>query len=129
MSAIRKGLAIILVLNTLIGVFWQPLVYADFKLRQDYIATVLCIKKDEPITVCGGSCVLEERLGKLEFPTEQDNQPLPPNRLLEINFYLEKQHAEVPLSKVVDVMTPVFRQLQSAVHAGYESDVFNPPRV
>ena len=51
-------------------VLLQPLskigVILSFKANQDYIAKVLCEKKDEPITVCGGKCYLVKELKKTE---------------------------------------------------------------
>ncbi|MEQ9439101.1 MAG: hypothetical protein RIG62_08625 [Cyclobacteriaceae bacterium] len=34
----------------------------EYQLNRDYIANVLCINKDQPITVCEGSCYLAKRL-------------------------------------------------------------------
>lgn len=124
----RKTISIILVLNILIGILWQPLVYVDFKLRQDYIAKVLCIKKDEPIAVCGGSCVLADRLKIIDPPINQESRPLRQNRLLEINFYLEKPIVEIPQSHIVDLREDNTLHHALSICRGYPLDVFNPPR-
>lgn len=34
----------------------------EYQLNKDYIAKVLCVNKDRPITVCQGSCYLTKRL-------------------------------------------------------------------
>ena len=125
----RKTISTVLVLNTLIGILWQPLVYVDFKLRQDYIAKVLCIKKDEPITVCGGSCVLDDRLMRMDSPVNQNSQPIHQNRILEINFYLEESGINIPQSYAVELVKNSTLQQVLSICRGYALDVFNPPRV
>ena len=34
----------------------------EYQLNRDYIAEVLCVNKDQPITICEGSCYLTKRL-------------------------------------------------------------------
>lgn len=53
-------LALLIMLNTLA----MPLIYLDFKLNQDFIAKVLCINRDKPITTCNGQCYLNRQLKK-----------------------------------------------------------------
>ena len=36
--------------------------FVDFLINKEEIQTELCVNKDKPITVCGGSCYLEQRL-------------------------------------------------------------------
>lgn len=57
-----------MMLNTLA----MPLIYLDFKLNQDYIAKVLCINRDKPITTCDGRCYLNRQLRK-----QQENEQAP----------------------------------------------------
>ncbi|MCB0642942.1 MAG: hypothetical protein KDC44_14940, partial [Phaeodactylibacter sp.] len=37
-------------------------VYVDFKIRQDYIAEVLCVNRAEPVNLCSGACYLDTQL-------------------------------------------------------------------
>ena len=62
MRCFKQLLAYGLVLNVLASTLASPLVYLNFSLRQQYIYQVLCIKKDQPITVCGGQCYLNAQL-------------------------------------------------------------------
>jgi hypothetical protein len=55
----------------LLSVFLLPFtakvgVWVDFKLNQDFIATVLCINKDEPVPMCNGNCYLSDQLQKVD---------------------------------------------------------------
>lgn len=77
----------LLALNTL-GCAWiYPVIYLDFKLRQDFIAKTLCINKDEPITVCNGNCFLARQLNQAQ--KQQQEKPISPssqNPLLPLFF-------------------------------------------
>lgn len=63
MSFIRNIALWILVLITILNTLLVPLIYVDFEIRKDYISKILCIEREKPITVCGGSCYLKDRLG------------------------------------------------------------------
>ena len=125
---LRQTISVILILNTLIGILWQPLVYVDFKLRQDYIAEVLCIEKDEPIAVCKGNCVLTSRLAKLDPPKQQNRRPLTENRLLEINFYLVKEDIKAPSDSYKTLKTFYSESQSLSLCNGFALDTFNPPK-
>jgi len=49
--------------------------YLEYYLNYDYITEVLCINKNEPITVCDGKCFLADQLSA-EFADEY-NSPEP----------------------------------------------------
>lgn len=49
----------------------------DFKINQDFIAEVLCINREEPMTMCSGKCYLSEELKKAE---EQEEKQAPTNK-------------------------------------------------
>lgn len=61
----------------------------DFKINQDFIAKVLCINKDEPITTCNGKCYLSKQLKKAE-EQEKKQAPTDKEERLEIVFYYVK---------------------------------------
>lgn len=63
----------LLTLSTLGSTLTVPLVYLDFEMRRDYIADTLCINREEPITVCRGSCYLE-----LNLENKSQNQEAAP---------------------------------------------------
>lgn len=64
MRKIRKHIILSLLLVVLLGSMRFPIVYMEFALNKDYITNVLCINREKPITVCGGSCYLKKRLEK-----------------------------------------------------------------
>jgi len=61
-----------MMLNALV----MPLIYIDFKINQDYIAKVLCINRDKPITTCGGQCFLNKQLKE-----QQQQEQAPENQV------------------------------------------------
>ena len=55
-------IALVLCAVISLNVLAVPLSYLNFKLHQDYYATVLCENPEKPITVCGGICYLKKQL-------------------------------------------------------------------
>lgn len=76
----------ILVLSTIGSTLTVPLVYLDFEMRREYIAEVLCINRDEPITVCGGTCYLELNLER----SQPNSEALPSSYSNLISFYFQE---------------------------------------
>lgn len=58
----------------------------DFKINQDFIAEVLCINRDKPMSTCNGKCYLSEQLKKAE---EQEEKQVPTSNKerLEVIYY------------------------------------------
>ena len=73
-----RHLFIILALTgVLLQNFSKVIIYADFKINQDYIAKNLCVKKDIPDNSCKGSCHLKKQLDE-----EEKKEEAPPVRNL-----------------------------------------------
>lgn len=60
------ALAFIMVLQS----FMMPIMYLDFKLRQDYIAKVLCINRSQPELQCKGQCFLMKKIKQAQQEEE-----------------------------------------------------------
>ncbi len=88
MGFIRNTAVVFLVLNILGSSLMVPLIYLDFELRRDYIAEVLCINRDEPITVCGGKCYLDLRLEKAT--EHQESESATHERQPELSFFSQE---------------------------------------
>lgn len=52
-------------------------IYVNFKINQDFIAEVLCINKDKPMSTCNGKCYLSKQLKERE---EQEEKQTPRER-------------------------------------------------
>lgn len=46
----------------MMAVLRPMLPYLEYSLNRDYIKTMLCIDKDEPMSMCEGSCYLDKRI-------------------------------------------------------------------
>ncbi len=57
----------------LMATFQDAVVYGVFYANRSYIAAKLCERPQEPMAVCGGSCVLGETLAQ----QHEDESPLP----------------------------------------------------
>ncbi len=62
MKLIHRYITFLLAVAMMLNALVMPLIYIDFKINQDYIAKVLCINRDKPITTCGGQCFLNKQL-------------------------------------------------------------------
>ncbi len=67
----------------------------DFKINQDFIAEVLCINKEKPMSTCNGKCYLSEQLKKAE---EQEEKQAPTNKKerLEVLYCYSKSSLGIP---------------------------------
>ncbi len=55
--------------------FVTPIVYLDFKLRQDYITKMFCVNRDKPMTVCNGQCYLMKKISASRTKKADTKQP------------------------------------------------------
>ena len=126
MSALKNIVIGLLVLNTLLSALSVPLIYLDFNLRRDYIADVLCINRDEPMTVCGGKCYLDLQLEKAT--EKQDGEATGPERQIEISFFSQELVSMVfsPFSSHWEKDYGVFHNV--IFPDSFYGDIFHPPR-
>ena len=68
MRAIAASLLVFVILS---ASFRSTAVYVWFKINETYIAANLCVNRDKPETLCGGSCVLSAKLAETQ---EQDQE-------------------------------------------------------
>jgi len=76
MRLLKVLVVTVLVLNSLGSALIYPVVYLDFSLRRDYIAKVLCINRQKPITVFGGQCYLADQLKKVREQQENEEEQM-----------------------------------------------------
>jgi len=128
MNYIKQVVAWLLVGSSLVSAFIAPLVYLDFELRRDYIAEVLCINKDKPITVCGGECFLNKQL-KL-FEGDAQDQKAPVQEELRIAFFFQEFKQITLFNRNYLLLNGWDASLnQDKLLVGFNFDIFHPPRV
>ena len=98
----------------------------DFKINQDFIAEVLCIKKDEPKSTCNGKCYLSEQLKKAE-DQEEKQAPTVKKENLQVLYCLSKKSFN--LLEYADTYS---RNLHTTYKNEFNSssfvaDIFHPP--
>ena len=102
-------------------------VIVDFALRNEYIATVLCINKDVPEMNCDGKCYLAQQFQKAADNEQKERHTYLTNAS-KVSFYL------VPETLIAAVRAPY---MCSAERLAYERDLwathviiphFHPPR-
>lgn len=98
------------------------LVYAGFKINQQYIAATLCENRDKPSMHCNGQCYLRKQLNK----TADSQQNKGMITKVEVVF--------TPADPIVPVYTPaamkkVYFQYNSTFISRNTGSVFQPPRI
>ena len=103
----------------------MPLVYLDYQVRKDFIATVLCINKDKPEMRCQGKCHLRKQLTKAHNQKTDKKSPALSKNNFEIyhhilsTFYLES----VIYSEIILPIPPY----QFSLNATVLETLFHPP--
>jgi hypothetical protein len=99
---VKKITSIGLVLLLCLQCFYNLGVLTYFQLNRDYIAEVLCVNKEKPITMCYGQCFLEKNL---DLPVDAgDADALPVSKqLIDFPIFLVSENeyvfeAESPLN-------------------------------
>ena len=121
-----KHIAIsILILSTIGSTLTVPLVYLDFEMRREYIAEVLCINRDKPIAVCGGTCYLNLNLEK----STPNPQTPPSNYTNLLGFYFQEIEAREFCNPFAIVDPYLFVHTTEGKPTPFTNAVFEPPRV
>ena len=99
----------------------------DFKINQEFIAKVLCLKKDEPITICNGQCYLSEQLKKIQ---EQEEQQTPTNTQERLELVYYYHHASSSPLAFVDTINSKSNStyVVDFYASSFIADVFHPPK-
>ena len=125
MKVLRKFVIYLIVLSVLGSAFIMPLIYLDFNLRRDYIAEILCINRDEPVTFCGGECYLNLQLEKA---AQQESESNAPRRLLELSFFVQ-EHVATALSNTPSDLKADYNLFTQVIWtSSFHADIFHPPQ-
>jgi hypothetical protein len=100
----------------------------DFKINQDFIAEVLCINREKPMSTCNGKCYLFEKLKKAE---EQEEKQAPTNKKerLEVVYYYSKSTFDFPIYTdcFVSKLNPAC--IDDFYRSSFIADIFRPPKL
>ncbi|UXP31504.1 hypothetical protein N6H18_14220 [Reichenbachiella agarivorans] len=116
----------LLALNTLASTLAVPLIYMDFGMRRDYIAEVLCINRDKPMSTCDGKCYLAQKLKAAQQQQEQENETV---NIKSGPIFFSQGISSITWSNIISILNPKYLMLQDTfVLANFLYQVFVPPR-
>lgn len=100
----------------------------DFKINQDFIAEVLCINKEKPMSTCNGKCYLSKQLKKAE-EQEEKQAPTSKKERLEVVYYYAKSAFDFPINNdcLVGKLNPAYDD--EFYPSSFISDIFRPPKL
>ncbi len=124
MIGIHRIVASLLVFISLANTWLVPLIYLDFELRKEYIAKVLCIERDKPITVCGGSCYITKQLEKVSEQQEKEEKT---NTPLFVFFFQKVPSVLIDLSPGKLSELDYLAYQEPLYSEPYLSGVYHPP--
>jgi hypothetical protein len=116
-----------LVIILLSGLFRDGITIVVFKLNQNYIARNLCVNRDKPMTMCGGSCYLKKKLEK----NRQEDQPYPRSQTKEdrlLEFYSCAASLAGPAHSGQD-NTPFLPYHDKLFCIDFITGIFHPPKI
>ncbi|MBV6643802.1 MAG: hypothetical protein KI790_00045 [Cyclobacteriaceae bacterium] len=127
MRPLQNIFIIVLALSTIANTLMVPLIYLDFNMRKDYISEVLCINRDNPITVCGGKCYLNIQLEKANRSSEkQESKSI--ERQLEISFFSQELQT-VSFSQIAGPLDQSYLfAFDSGGSRSFYGEIFRPPQ-
>jgi len=99
----------------------------DFKIHQDFIAKVLCIKKDEPAASCNGMCHLKKKLNEADEP-EQKKAPDKKNNRIQFLDCFVKSSFSFSTFEITYIDELKAQNRDSLYHSAFIVDIFHPPK-
>ncbi len=108
----------------------QPLIKVgillDYQINRDFIATMLCIKKDQPESNCKGKCYLSQKLEKTD---EGQKKELPNSSIqqLETHLYFDFYPVQTLSAPLVEQKVAYYGGEQAACTREWLDGIFRPP--
>jgi hypothetical protein len=122
---VKRIASIGLILLMSLQCFYKLGVITYFQLNRDYIADVLCVNREKPITMCYGQCFLEKKLD-LADDNDSDDGTLPIGKQRgDLPNFLITEH-NYSFQEVIQLERSNSRYLLSTSSAHYQAP-FHPP--
>jgi len=99
----------------------------DFKINQDFIAEVLCINKEKPMSTCNGKCYLSEKLQEAE-EQEEKQAPTSKKERLEVIYYYTKSSFDFLLNTDCFISKVYPACVDEFYTSSFIDDIFRPPK-
>lgn len=122
---VKKCISISLILLLSAQCLYNLGLISYFQLNRDYIAKVLCINKEEPITMCHGQCFLDNNLDTGEEGANADARTADNRTKIEVPvFLIVERGTDADATEDVAIgNTPTSDHYSFTFHA----PVFHPP--
>ena len=85
-SILKKAISIFICFLLFLPAISNLVVVISFKMNQDYIAKMLCEKKEEKENTCNGHCHLKKELKKVSETENDSNLPISYKEKMELVF-------------------------------------------
>lgn len=123
----KKIAAYLLIVLMLAASVKDVLMWASFKVNQDFIAKTLCVNQDKPEIMCSGKCYLAQKIAEGVEHSGKGAAAVPsPDELRQVVYYQALEQIEVI------GFTPSFQKIVFArtTFTGQSclSTIFQPPR-
>lgn len=117
----------LMAVGTLANSLVYPLIYLEFAVNRSYIATELCEERAQPMSACGGSCYLEDRIE--EAANRQQGEEAPVEAKPQLVLFCQEVTAPLPrpASQRLAETDTRLAQNQTMANRHAASGVFRPP--
>lgn len=120
----KRILSILLLFTFLLPSITKLSIVVDFKINQDFIAKVLCVKKEEPMAMCNGKCYLKKQLNKTE---NGKSEGIPESLKQKVELFFVYKEFNAPLNNLSSPLK--FGGTLSKLHLSpHLEGVFHPPQ-
>lgn len=102
----------------------KGLLWLNFKIKQDYIAAVLCENKDNPNSDCDGKCYLRK---KMKDQSKKEQSALESRHETYVVDYATLLQPQPILYIVEKAMMPTYLPYDESLIKGMHFDILQPP--
>ena len=125
LSHVKKFISIGLIFVLSAQCLYKLGILAYFQINRSYIAEVLCINKEKPMTLCYGDCFLKKNL-KFADETEKSTPPSANKENLEIPFFILSEACSLTNPTGISITFPYLKRDALALN-GFPTSIFHPP--
>jgi hypothetical protein len=124
----RTVLSIFLLVIFLLQSLIKVSILMDYQINQEFIATILCINKDQPKNTCKGQCYLSQQLEKAE---DNENKELPSSsrQQLETHLFFDFYSSQIISVPVAEHKARPFGGEPDVYASNWLGDIFRPPEI
>lgn len=124
----KRAFSILMIVALMLSHLTKIGILIDFKINQEFIAEVLCINREKPMTTCNGKCYLSEQLKKVE-EQEEKQAPASKKETFEVFYYCFEGSFD---------WLPFTYNYENKLNPGYEDEfyassfiaaIFHPPKL